>query len=167
MAERTGSESRKLLGRLREAHGRGQPLVRQRLDQCHAADCRLQWAPKCARSTCFATKKRLELCATEGLNPEAVHQTRMRVGEGLGRAVWPMHSADRDQHGRMRPRTPRASGTCRKRGKRFTRPSCGVPIQRLGENLGVLVVQSKDAARHYLAKTRSMRLRSWPWCWRK
>ena len=25
----------------------------------------------------------LELCATEGLNAEAVHQTRLRIGEGL------------------------------------------------------------------------------------
>ena len=25
----------------------------------------------------------LELCATEGLKPESVHQTRLRVGEGL------------------------------------------------------------------------------------
>ena len=42
----------------------------------------------------------LELFATEGLKPEAVHRTRLRVGEGLvgdiaatpGRWRWPMRS---------------------------------------------------------------------------
>lgn len=31
----------------------------------------------------FRDEETLELCATEGLNRESVHQTRMRVGEGL------------------------------------------------------------------------------------
>jgi signal transduction protein with GAF and PtsI domain len=31
----------------------------------------------------FRDEETLELCATEGLKPEAVHQTRMRMGEGL------------------------------------------------------------------------------------
>ena len=31
----------------------------------------------------FRDEETLELCATQGLNPEAVHQTRMRLGEGL------------------------------------------------------------------------------------
>jgi phosphotransferase system enzyme I (PtsP) len=39
----------------------------------------------------------------------------------------------------------------------------GVPIMRLGERLGVLVVQSKDA-REFPA-TRSTRWKSSPWCW--
>ena len=31
----------------------------------------------------FRDAETLELCATEGLNPDAVHRTRMRLGEGL------------------------------------------------------------------------------------
>lgn len=82
----------------------------------------------------------LELCATQGLKPEAVHQTRMRVGQGLvGRIA---ESAEPIN-------TPNAPGT---RGFRFMPETgeeiytsfLGVPIQRLGEVLGVLVVQNRE-----------------------
>ena len=86
----------------------------------------------------------LELCATEGLNPEAVHQTRLRVGQGLvgriAKTAMPISAADApSQKGfRYMPET----------GEEIFSSFLGVPIQRLGDILGVLVVQNK-AARVY------------------
>lgn len=83
----------------------------------------------------------LELCATEGLNPDSVHLTRMRFGQGLvgrvaeqGQAV---NTADatRTPGFRYMPET----------GEEIYSGFLGVPIQRLGESLGVLVVQNKAA----------------------
>jgi phosphotransferase system enzyme I (PtsP) len=106
----------------------------------------------------FRDAETLELCATEGLNPEAVHQTRMRLGEGLvGRARKgePVNTADAPagRGFRYMPET----------GEEIFSSFLGVPIQRLGETLGVLVVQSKRRAP--IPTTRSMRSKSWPWCW--
>ena len=83
----------------------------------------------------------LELCATEGLNPEAVHNTRMRVGQGLVGQI-----AERAEPVNTRD----AAGT---RGYQYMPETgeegfssfLGVPIQRLGEVLGVLVVQNREA----------------------
>ncbi len=81
----------------------------------------------------------LELCATEGLNPEAVHQTRMRVGQGLvGRiadSAEPLQTDDApSKRGyRFMPET----------GEEIYASFLGVPIQRIGEVFGVLVVQNK------------------------
>ncbi len=92
----------------------------------------------------FRDKDTLELCATEGLNPEAVHVTRMKVGEGLvGRAAKrnaPVNTANAAQEPgfRYKPET----------GEEIYAGFCSVPIQRLGKTLGVLVVQAK-AARVY------------------
>ncbi len=83
----------------------------------------------------------LELCATEGLAAEAVHVTRMRLGEGLvgrvARMARPVNTANApDERGfRYMPET----------GEERFSSFLGVPIQRLGERLGVLVVQSKEA----------------------
>ena len=83
----------------------------------------------------------LELCATEGLAPEAVHVTRMRLGEGLvGKVAKKSQAintanAPAERGFRYMPET----------GEERFSSFLGVPIQRLGERLGVLVVQSKDA----------------------
>ncbi|MEM8850926.1 MAG: phosphoenolpyruvate--protein phosphotransferase [Pseudomonadota bacterium] len=83
----------------------------------------------------------LELCATQGLNPAAVHVTRMRMGEGLvGRVAKnrsPVNTADAPgtKGFRFMPET----------GEEVFSSFLGVPVQRLGERLGVLVVQSKQA----------------------
>ncbi|MEM7641952.1 MAG: phosphoenolpyruvate--protein phosphotransferase [Pseudomonadota bacterium] len=83
----------------------------------------------------------LELCATQGLNPAAVHVTRMRMGEGLvGRVAKnrsPINTADAPSTKgfRFMPET----------GEEVFSSFLGVPVQRLGERLGVLVVQSKEA----------------------
>jgi len=89
----------------------------------------------------FRDEDTLELCATEGLNPGAVHRTRMRLGEGLvGRVARRGQTINTDD----------APGT---RGFRYMPETgeeayssfLGLPIQRLGETLGVLVVQSRLA----------------------
>ncbi len=85
--------------------------------------------------------KTLELCATEGLNPEAVHKTRLRIGEGLvgrvARTAKPVNTpnAPAEREFRYMPET----------GEEIYSSFLGVPLQRLGETLGVLVVQSRNA----------------------
>ncbi|MEO1612235.1 MAG: phosphoenolpyruvate-utilizing N-terminal domain-containing protein, partial [Pseudomonadota bacterium] len=86
----------------------------------------------------------LELCATEGLRAEAVHRTRMKVGRGLvGRIAetaepYSTKDAPRAPGFEYRPET----------GEDLYNSFCGVPIQRLGDVMGVLVVQN-EAARDY------------------
>ncbi|MBS0519303.1 MAG: phosphoenolpyruvate--protein phosphotransferase [Proteobacteria bacterium] len=81
----------------------------------------------------------LELFATQGLNPSAVHRTRLRVGEGLvgdiaahGR---PLALDDAQSHPQFayRPET----------GEESFHSLAGVPILRAGRVLGVLVVQNR------------------------
>ncbi len=81
----------------------------------------------------------LELCATEGLKAEAVHLTRLRIGQGLvGRiadTAEPLSTRDAPNTAgfRFMPET----------GEEIYSSFLGVPIQRLGEVLGVLVVQNR------------------------
>jgi len=139
MPERTETESRKLLRRLQATLAEAGP-GQERLDRItHII------ADSIACEVCSIYLLRdsitLELCATEGLAQEAVHVTRLRVGEGLvGRVA-----------SRMRPLNtsdaPRAPGFryMPETGEEAFCSFLGVPIQRLGEKLGVLVVQSKEA----------------------
>ena len=82
----------------------------------------------------------LELCASAGLNPSSVHTTRLRIGEGLvGRVVQrmsPINTADAPKESGFRymPET----------GEEVFSSFLGVPLQRLGEPMGVLVIQSRD-----------------------
>ena len=88
----------------------------------------------------FRDEDTLELCATEGLKPEAVHQTRMRLGEGLvGRVARTGEVINTDD-------APAAPGFrfMAETGEEAYSSFLGVLIQRLGEKLGVLVVQSKQ-----------------------
>ena len=86
----------------------------------------------------------LELFATEGLRPEAVHRTRLRVGEGLvgliAATARPLALADVQSHPGFayRPET----------GEEIYHSLMGVPILRGGLVLGVLVVQNRTL-RHY------------------
>src|SRR5205807_741450 len=86
----------------------------------------------------------LELFATEGLRPEAVHRTRLRVGEGLVGAIAatarPLALADAQSHPDFayRPET----------GEEVYHSLMGVPMLRGGRVLGVLVVQNRTL-RHY------------------
>ncbi len=139
MAQQTESESRKLLGRLRETLAEDSP-GQTRLDRITELVAGSMQTEVCSIYL-FRDEDTLELCATQGLNPEAVHQTRMKVGEGLvGRVA---------RHSRIvnTPDAPSAKGFrfMPETGEESFSSFLGVPIQRLGETLGVLVVQSKEA----------------------
>ncbi|MBR9763139.1 MAG: phosphoenolpyruvate--protein phosphotransferase [Rhodobacteraceae bacterium] len=142
MAEEFQTDSRRMLGRLREVmaqDGHGQA----RLDRITRLIAESMSTEVCSVYL-FRDSETLELCATEGLKPEAVHQTRMRLGEGLvgrvARAGKIVNTADapKEQGFRYMPET----------GEEIYSAFAGVPIQRLGETLGVLVVQSKNARKY-------------------
>ena len=81
MSQSRESESRKLLGRLRDTlaeDGAGQARL-DRITNLIADSMRTE----VCSIYLFRDSETLELCATEGLNAEAVHQTRLRIGEGL------------------------------------------------------------------------------------
>ncbi|HVH78358.1 MAG TPA: phosphoenolpyruvate--protein phosphotransferase, partial [Stellaceae bacterium] len=86
----------------------------------------------------------LELFATEGLRREAVHRTRLRVGEGLvgviAATARPLALADAQAHPDFayRPET----------GEEIYHSLMGVPILRGGRVLGVLVVQNRTPRRY-------------------
>ncbi len=85
------------------------------------------------------TGKVLELFATEGLAPSAVHQTRLKEGEGLVGLVAEtaeavnLSDALSDPHFSYRPET----------GEDPYKTFLGVPIVRGGQVFGVLTVQNK------------------------
>ncbi|MCA8882467.1 MAG: GAF domain-containing protein, partial [Rhodobacteraceae bacterium] len=139
MVQGTETESRKLLGRLREtlaSHSDGQ----ERLDRITHLIADSMRTEVCSIYL-FRDNDTLELCATEGLNPQSVHQTRLRLGEGLvGRVAANsriINSANAPQEPgfRFMPET----------GEEVYSSFLGVPVQRLGQRMGVLVVQSKEA----------------------
>ncbi|MBZ0129678.1 MAG: phosphoenolpyruvate--protein phosphotransferase [Rhodobacteraceae bacterium] len=139
MADITGSGSRNLLQRLRETladGGKGQ----ERLDRITHLIADAMAAEVCSIYL-LRDPETLELCATEGLNPESVHQTRLRIGEGLvgriAREAKPIitPNATRERGFRYMPET----------GEEIYSSFLGVPIQRLGEMRGVLVVQNREA----------------------
>ena len=83
----------------------------------------------------------LELFATEGLDPKAVHVTRMKPGEGLVGEIMklgrPLNLADAPEHPAFsyRPET----------GEDPYHAFLGVPLLRGGRAIGVLVVQNRTA----------------------
>ena len=134
--------SRLLLRRLRDVMAGG-GTAQQRLDkvvQIIAAD---MVAEVCSTYIMRAGEV-LELFATQGLKPEAVHKTRLRVGEGLVGDIAlhsrPLALADAQSHPNFayRPET----------GEEIYHSLMGVPIPRGGRVLGVLVVQNRTR-RHY------------------
>ena len=142
MPERTETESRKLLGRLRDAlasTGGGQ----DRLDRITHIIADSMGTEVCSIYL-FRDPETLELCATEGLRPEAVHQTRMKLGEGLvgrvARTSTAVNTADAPNEKGFRYMA--------ETGEEIYSSFLGLPIQRVGEKLGVLVVQSKTARRY-------------------
>lgn len=86
----------------------------------------------------------LELFATEGLKPTAVHKTRLKVGTGLvgdiAAHARPLNLSDAQSHPNFayRPET----------GEEIYKSLMGVPILRSGRVAGVLVVQNRTM-RHY------------------
>ena len=88
----------------------------------------------------------LELFATEGLNPSAIHQTRLRVDEGLIGQIAAharvLNLADAQAHPNFayRPET----------GEEIYNSFLGVPILRGGRVRGVLAIQSAAQRQFYL-----------------
>ncbi|WP_323035878.1 phosphoenolpyruvate--protein phosphotransferase [Pararhodobacter sp.] len=137
MQDRSESESRKLLRRLRDTlaePGQGQ----ERLNRITGLIAESMFTDVCSIYL-FRDRETLELCATTGLNPSAVHKTRLKLGEGLvgrvARTASVVNTADApsERGFRFMPET----------GEETFPSFLGLPIQRLGEKLGVLVIQSK------------------------
>ena len=86
----------------------------------------------------------LELAATEGLRPEAVGHTRLRVGEGIvglvAATAHPMNLPDAQNHPDFayRPET----------GEEPYASLLAVPVRRAGRTLGVLAVQNRTPRRY-------------------
>jgi len=141
MLQKRESESRKLLGRLRDAmaeDGDGQ----QRLDKITGLIASSMRTEVCSIYL-FRDAETLELCATEGLKAESVHQTRLRLGEGLvGRVAKrskTINTADAPSETGFRymPET----------GEENFSSFLGIPIQRLGENLARFLARAKRCLR--------------------
>ena len=141
MTQHFETDSRQMLGRLRGVMAED-AAGQQRLDKITLLIAEEMRTEVCSIYL-FRDEDTLELCATQGLKPESVHETRLKLGEGLvGRVARTGEVVNTDD----------APGT---RGFRYMPETgeeayssfMGVPIQRLGEMLGVLVVQSKESRR--------------------
>jgi len=132
------ANGRRLLGRLRETMaGGGTPQARLDHTVCLIAE-ELN-ADVCS---CYVMRagEVLELFATEGLSQEAVHRTRLRVGEGLIGAIAararPLNEPYAWEHPSFvyRPET----------GEELYASLMGVPMVRGGQVIGVLAAQTKE-----------------------
>ena len=133
----TGGGPRLLLRRLREIMAE-QTSAQMRLDKLVSVIASNMVAEVCSIYLRRAGKV-LELFATEGLRPEAVHNTRLKEGEGLVGMVGEtaeavnLSDAPADPHFSYRPET----------GEDPFKSFLGVPIVRGGQVFGVLTVQNK------------------------
>ena len=157
--ERVGAASdRVLLRRLREVMA-GTGSAQARLSQVVKVVAANMVAEVCSVYLLRAGEV-LELFATEGLKKEAVHKTRLRVGEGLvgdiASHARPLALADAQHHPQFayRPET----------GEELFQSLMGVPILRAGRVIGVLVIQTARAGN--TPRRRSRPSRPSPWCWR-
>ncbi len=129
--------ARRLLKQLRDTLQQG-GAVGHRLDQVTTLIANDMVAEVCSLYVMRAGEV-LELFATKGLKPEAVHQTRLRTGEGLvgliAAQARPLVLDDAQNHPNFayRPET----------GEEIFQSWMGVPILREGRVLGVLVIQNK------------------------
>ncbi|MDH3792667.1 MAG: GAF domain-containing protein, partial [Rhodospirillales bacterium] len=128
--------SRLLLRQLRDLM-KGRASDEQRLERIVGLIARQMTAEVCSLYL-LRPGNVLELYATKGLKPEAVHLTRLRVGEGLvgdiAARARPLALADAQAHPNFayRPET----------GEDIYRSLMGVPILRDGRVLGVIAVQN-------------------------
>ncbi|HLY44351.1 MAG TPA: phosphoenolpyruvate--protein phosphotransferase [Stellaceae bacterium] len=129
--------TRRLLRRLRGIMA-GSGSAQERLDRIVRVIAAEMVAEVCSAYVMRAGEV-LELFATEGLRPEAVHRTRLRVGEGLvgsiAASARPLALADAQSHPDFayRPET----------GEEIYHSLMGAPILRGGRVLGVMVVQNR------------------------
>jgi phosphotransferase system enzyme I (PtsP) len=136
------SDTRLLLKRLREVMAGGGSSA-ERLDRIARIIATNMVAEVCSIYLRRAGDV-LELFSTHGLNPEAVHKTRLRIGEGIvgdiaahARAL-ALSDAPADPRFAYRPET----------GEEPYQSMMGVPILRAGKVVGVVAVQNR-AQRHY------------------
>src|ERR1700755_3253195 len=128
---------RLLLRRLREIMAE-QTSAQMRLEQLGTTSASNR-VPEVCSIYLRRSGKVLELFATEGLRPEAVHATRLKEGEGLVGMVSEtaeavnLSDAPSDPHFSYRPET----------GEDPYKSFLGVPIVRGGQVFGVLTVQNK------------------------
>ena len=143
MARRTALPvPRRLLARLREVMA-GDAAAEERLGQIVGII-----ASGLACEVCSIYIRRsgdvLELFATQGLKRQAVHRTRLRLGEGLIGAIadqarsMAFHEAQKHPNFVFRPET----------GEESFRSLMGVPILRGGRVLGVVAVQNRKQRRY-------------------
>lgn len=133
---------RNLLRQIREAMAGAAP-AQQRLDKVVRVIAQSMVAEVCSIYLRRASGE-LELFATQGLNPEAVHTTRLRPGEGLvgevARMAQPISLSDAPNHPSFsyRPET----------GEDPYHAFLGAPLLRGGRAIGVLVVQNRAERRY-------------------
>ncbi|MDB5467408.1 MAG: Peptidase, partial [Phenylobacterium sp.] len=128
---------RSLLRQIREALAGGGP-AQQRLDMVVRIIARSMVAEVCSLYM-RRSGGEMELFATEGLDPAAVHVTRMKPSEGLVGEIMrlgrPLNLSDAPEHPAFsyRPET----------GEDPYHAFLGVPLLRGGRAIGVLVVQNR------------------------
>ncbi|MBU1385479.1 MAG: phosphoenolpyruvate--protein phosphotransferase [Alphaproteobacteria bacterium] len=133
---------RNLLRQIREAMAGAAP-AQQRLDEVVRIIAQSMVAEVCSIYLRRASGE-LELFATQGLKPEAVHATRLRPGEGLvgevARTAEPISLSDAPSHPSFayRPET----------GEDPYHAFLGAPLLRGGRAIGVLVVQNRSERRY-------------------
>ncbi|HEY0926159.1 MAG TPA: phosphoenolpyruvate--protein phosphotransferase [Brevundimonas sp.] len=133
---------RNLLRQIREAMAGAAP-AQQRLDTVVRIIAQSMVAEVCSIYLRRASGE-LELFATQGLKPEAVHNTRLRPGEGLvgevARSAGPISLSDAPSHPSFsyRPET----------GEDPYHAFLGAPLLRGGRAIGVLVVQNRSERRY-------------------
>ena len=133
---------RSLLRQIREAMAGAAP-AQQRLDEVVRIIAQSMVAEVCSIYLRRASGE-LELFATQGLKPEAVHNTRLRPGEGLvgevARSAEPISLSNAPSHPSFayRPET----------GEDPYHAFLGAPLLRGGRAIGVLVVQNRSERRY-------------------
>ena len=133
---------RNLLRQIREAMAGAAP-AQQRLDEVVRIIAQSMVAEVCSIYLRRASGE-LELFATQGLKPEAVHNTRLRPGEGLvgevARSAEPISLSNAPSHPSFayRPET----------GEDPYHAFLGAPLLRGGRAIGVLVVQNRSERRY-------------------
>ncbi|MDE0702088.1 MAG: phosphoenolpyruvate--protein phosphotransferase [Rhodospirillaceae bacterium] len=138
------SDIRRLLRRIRDVMAGARTISNQaRLDRIVALIAANMVAEVCSLYLRRAGDV-LELYATEGLNKEAVHKTRLRIGEGVigdvAARARPIALSDAQAHPGFayRPET----------GEEIYHSMMGVPVLRNSRVVGVLAVQNRTR-RHY------------------